>query len=41
MKAADQCRRSRLDSYRFIIQGLQLSVAVLFAIATVYWLVSI
>lgn len=41
VRAADQCRRSRLDSYRFIIQGLQLSVAALFAVATVYCLVSI
>ena len=40
VKASHESRRWRLDSYRVIIQGLQLSVACLFLIAAVYSLVS-
>ena len=40
VKASHQARRSRFDSYRVIIQGLQLSVAVMFLVAAVYALVS-
>src|SRR6266851_187886 len=40
VKASHQARRSRFDSYRVIIQGLQLSVAVMFLLAAVYALVS-
>ena len=39
VKASHQARRSRLDSYRVIIQGLQLSVAVMFALAAIYSLI--
>jgi hypothetical protein len=41
VQASVQMPRSRIDSYRIIIRGLQLSVAVLFALAAVYSLVSI
>jgi hypothetical protein len=41
VKASHQARRSRFDSYRVIIQGLQLSVAVIFLLAAVYSLVSV
>lgn len=40
VKAAQQKQQSPLDSYRVIIQGLQLSVAVGFALAAIYSLVS-
>lgn len=40
VKASRQARGSRFDSYRVIIQGLQLSVAVMFLLAAVYSLVS-
>jgi hypothetical protein len=40
VKTSHQERRSPLDSYRVIIQGLQLSVAGLFALAAIYSLVS-
>ena len=36
VKASHQVRRSRLDSYRVIIQGLQLSVACMFVLAAVF-----
>jgi hypothetical protein len=36
VKASHQVRRSRLDSYRVIIQGLQLSVAGIFVLAAVF-----
>ena len=38
---ASNARRSRLDSYRVIIQGLQSMVALLFALAALYCLVSV
>lgn len=38
--ASLNARRSRFDSYRVIIQGLQLSVAAFFALAAVYSLVA-
>ncbi|HEX9540770.1 MAG TPA: hypothetical protein VGA04_21615 [Streptosporangiaceae bacterium] len=40
VKASHQVRRSRLDSYRVIIQGLQLSVACMFVLAAVFSLTS-
>jgi hypothetical protein len=40
VKASHQARRSRFDSYRVIIQGLQLAVAGMFLLAAVYSLVS-
>jgi len=36
VKASYQVRRSRFDSYRVIIQGLQLCVALMFLLAAVY-----
>ena len=36
VKAAQQVRQSRFDSYRVIIQGLQLLVACLFIVAAVF-----
>jgi hypothetical protein len=36
VKASHQARRSRFDSYRVIIQGLQLSVACMFILAAVF-----
>jgi hypothetical protein len=36
VKASHQARRSRLDSYRVIIQGLQLTVACIFVLAAVF-----
>src|SRR2546429_5431610 len=36
VKASHQVRRSRFDSYRVIIQGLQLSVASIFVLAAVF-----
>lgn len=36
VKASHQVRRSRFDSYRVIIQGLQLSVACIFILAAVF-----
>jgi hypothetical protein len=40
VKASDQVRRSWLDSYRVVIQGLQLSVALIFFLAAIYSLTS-
>ena len=40
VKASHQARRSRFDSYRVIIQGLQLSVAGMFVLAAIYSLIS-
>jgi hypothetical protein len=40
VKASHQGNRSRLDSYRVIIQGLQFAVATLFALAAIYSLIS-
>lgn len=40
VKASHQIRRSRFDSYRVIIQGLQLSVACMFVLAAIFSLVS-
>jgi hypothetical protein len=40
VKASDQMRRSRFDSYRVIIRGLQLSVACMFVLAAVFSLTS-
>ena len=40
VKASHQGSRSRLDSYRVIIQGLQFTMAALFALAAIYSLVS-
>jgi hypothetical protein len=40
VKASHQARRSRFDSYRVIIQGLQLSVACMFVLAAVFSLAS-
>ena len=40
VKASHQGNRSRLDSYRVIIQGLQFTVAILFALAAIYSLIS-
>jgi hypothetical protein len=40
VKASHQARRSRFDSYRVIIQGLQLSVACMFVLAAVFSLTS-
>ena len=37
---AHQARRTPLDSYRVIIQGLQASVAAMFVLATIYSLIS-
>jgi hypothetical protein len=39
VKAAHERRRSRFDSYRVIIQGLQLSVACMFIIAAIFALI--
>jgi maltodextrin utilization protein YvdJ len=36
VKASDQVRRSWLDSYRVIIQGLQLCVSFMFFLVAVY-----
>jgi hypothetical protein len=36
VRASHQARRSRFDSYRVIIQGLQLSVAFIFVLAAVF-----
>ena len=36
VKASHQVRRSRFDSYRAIIQGLQLSVACIFVLAAIF-----
>lgn len=36
IKASELVRRSPLDSYRVIIEGLQLSVALLFLLAAIY-----
>ncbi len=36
VKASHEARRSRFDSYRVIIQGLQLSVAGIFVLAAVF-----
>jgi hypothetical protein len=36
VRASNEVRRSRFDSYRVIIQGLQLSVAFIFALAAVF-----
>jgi hypothetical protein len=36
VKASHEVRRSRFDSYRVIIQGLQLSVAFMFIIASIF-----
>lgn len=36
VRASHEVRRSRFDSYRVIIQGLQLSVAFIFALAAVF-----
>jgi hypothetical protein len=36
VKASHEVRRSRFDSYRVIIQGLQLSVACIFVLAAVF-----
>jgi hypothetical protein len=41
VKVSDQVRRSWLDSYRVIIQGLQLCVAFMFFLAAVYSLTSV
>ena len=41
VRASAQMPRSRIDSYKVIIRGLQLSVAVLFALAAVYSIVSL
>jgi hypothetical protein len=41
VSASHRGDRSRLDSYRVIIQGLQLSVAGLFALAAIYSLISV
>jgi hypothetical protein len=41
VKASHDARRSRLDSYRIIIQGLQLSVAFMFFLAMIYSLISV
>lgn len=38
--AADRSRTSRFDSYRYIIQGLQLAVAGMFVLATMYSIAS-
>lgn len=40
VKASHEMRRSRFDSYRVIIQGLQLLVATLFGVAAVFSLAS-
>jgi parvulin-like peptidyl-prolyl isomerase len=40
VSVSQQAQRSWLDSYRTIIQGLQLLVAILFAVAAVYALIS-
>lgn len=39
--ASAQIRRSRFDSYRVIIRGLQLSVAAMFAVAAIYTIVKV
>ena len=39
VKASHQAQRSYLDSYRVIIQGLQLSVAIMFMLAAIYSLI--
>lgn len=39
VKASHQVRQSRLDSYKVIIQGLQLSVAFMFVLAAVFSLI--
>lgn len=36
VKASDPARRSRFDSYRVIIRGLQLSIACMFVLAAVF-----
>jgi hypothetical protein len=41
VKASHNARQSRFDSYRVIIQGLQLSVAFMFFLAMIYSLVFI
>jgi ABC-type anion transport system duplicated permease subunit len=41
MRVAAEMSRSRVDSYKVIIRGLQLSVAVLFALAAVYSILSL
>jgi len=41
VKASHEMRRSRFDSYRVIIQGLQLSVACIFVLAAVFSLTSV
>jgi hypothetical protein len=40
VKASEMARHTRFDSYRILIQGLQLTVAVLFSAAAVYSLVT-
>lgn len=40
VKASEQARQSWLDSYRILIQGMQLVVGVLFALAAIYALAS-
>lgn len=40
VKASHQARRSRFDSYRVIIQGLQIAVAVMFALGALYSLLA-
>jgi hypothetical protein len=40
VKASHQWRRSRFDSYRVIIQGLQLSVACMFLLAAIFSVIS-
>ena len=39
VKASHEARRSRFDSYRVIIQGLQLTVACIFVLAAVFSLI--
>ena len=36
VRASHEARRSRFDSYRVIIQGLQLSVACIFILAAIF-----
>jgi|SRR5271166_3487620 len=36
VRAAQEARRSRIDSYRVVIEGLQLAVALMFLLAAIY-----
>ena len=40
VRRAQQVQRSRLDSYRVVIEGLQLAVAMLFMLGTIYCIIA-